>query len=56
MIRPAASTPQVTGEACGRPSLRVVMTTAWCLVLMKSSSSFRLTVVFVAIFLATPQP
>ncbi len=25
-IRPSPSTPQVAGEACGRPSLRVVIT------------------------------
>jgi hypothetical protein len=51
-IRPCSSTPQVTGEACGPPSARVVITIAWCLGLMNSSSSSLLTVVFVAMLRA----
>src|ERR1700748_2793801 len=52
-ILPWSSTPQLTGEACGPPSFRVVITIAWCLTLMNSISSSLLTTVFVAIFLAT---
>src|ERR1700722_18885284 len=52
-ILPCSSTPQVTGEACGPPSARVVITTAWCLGRMNSVSSARVTTVLVAIFLAT---
>jgi hypothetical protein len=53
-IRPASSTPQVTGDACGPPSFLVVITIARCLTLMNSVSSSRLTTLFVAIVLATP--
>jgi hypothetical protein len=49
MIRPPASTPHVTGDACGRPPARVVIAIAWWRGRMKSSSSSRLTVVLVAI-------
>ena len=49
MIRPPASTPHVTGDACGRPSARAVITIAWWRSRMKSSSSSRLTAVLVAI-------
>src|ERR1700722_5012858 len=52
-IRPWSSTPQVTGEACGPPPRRVVMTIALCRTLMNSISSSLLTTVLVAIFLAT---
>src|SRR5215469_11983545 len=55
-IRPSASTPHVTGDAWGLPSLRAVITIAWCRVRMKPSNSFRVTTVFVATFLATPAP
>src|SRR3984885_813264 len=53
-IRPASSTPQLTGEACGPPSFRVGITIALCRPLMNSVSSAALTTVDVAIFLATP--
>ena len=51
-ILPCSSTPQVTGDACGPPSARVVITIAWCLGLMNSSSSSLPTVVSVAMFRA----
>jgi hypothetical protein len=40
----------VTGDACGRPSTRAVITIAWCLEEMKSVSSSRLTAVLTAIW------
>ena len=42
--RPAASTPPVTGDACGRPSARVVISTMWCRGRANSSSPSRSTV------------
>ena len=56
MIRPPVSTPHVTGDACGRPSARVVSTIAWWRGRMKSISSSRLTVVLVAIWGLTAPP
>ena len=46
-------TPQVTGDACGRPSARAVITMAWCRGRMKSSSSSRVTAVLTAIWRLT---
>jgi hypothetical protein len=39
----------VTGDACGPPLARAVITMAWCRGRMKSVSSSRLTAVLVAI-------
>ena len=46
--RPPSSTPPVTGDACGRPSARCVITTIWWRGRTKSSRPSRSTSVFVA--------
>src|SRR6478736_6525058 len=52
--RPWPSTPPVTGEAWGRPSDRVVISTMWCRGRTNSSNPSRSTVVFVAMLRAMP--
>jgi len=47
-MRPVPSTPPVTGDACGVPSVRVVISTMWWRVRTKSNSASRSTGVFVA--------
>src|SRR5690349_18647329 len=51
---PCGSTPPVTGDAWGRPSARVVITTMWCRGRANSRSPSRSTVVFVAMLRAMP--